>query len=588
MSVVGRIAVGGAFARRAWALAAPYWGSEERWRARATLAIIVILTLVLVFLNVLFNNWTRDFYEALQNKDFASFGPLLLRFGILATLYIIGAVIQLYLTMMLQMRWRIWLTRRFLERWLSNRIFYRLELRPGRTDNPDQRIQEDLRMFTFNSISLVLGLLSSVTTLVSFVTILWVISGPISVPLGSGSLEIPGFMVWVALVYAIIGSVLTHAVGRPLIPLNYQQQRVEADLRFGLVRLRENAEGVALYNGQAFERRDLDGRIDRIRANWWQLMRYTKNLTIFTTGYDQLANVFPLLVAAPQYFTGVITLGVLSQISNAFGQVQGSLSWFVLNYGSLASWKASVDRLLTFEDEMNRVSLTADAPNRIQVLSDGTEAQAIRADGLELRLPNGRVLLPDTTFAFRRGDRVLVTGPTGVGKSTLFRAIAGIWPYGSGDIEEPADARILFLPQKPYLPIASVRDTVSYPAPGGTFTDSQVRAVLADTGLEQLADHLDEVDNWANRLSLGEQQRLAVARALLHQPQWVFLDEATAALDETAEKRMYRLLTERLPDATIVSIAHRPEVAQFHNARYAVTRGGVVSADSQASIQTSR
>jgi putative ATP-binding cassette transporter len=448
--MVERMAAGGAFAGRAWALAGPYWRSEERWRARAMLVVIVALTLALVFLNVLYNNWNRDFFEALQNKDFGSFGPLLLRFGVLATLYIIGAVIRLYLTMMLQMRWRIWLTRRFFDRWLGNRVFYRLELTDGRTDNPDQRIAEDLRLFTFNTISLVLGLLSSIVTLASFITILWVISGPVTVPLGSGSLEIQGFMVWVALVYAIVGSVLTHAVGRRLIPLNFQQQRVEADLRFGLVRLRENAEGVALYNGQTVERTDLDGRVDRIRANWWQVMRYTKNLTIFTTGYDQLADVFPLLVAAPQYFTGVISLGVLTQISNAFGQVQGSLSWFVENYASIASWKATVDRLLTFEDEMRQASLTAEAPTRIDVLSK--EANAIRAENLELRLPDGRVLLPDATFDFKRGERVLVTGPTGVGKSTLFRAIAGIWPYGSGRIQEPSDSRILFLPQKPYCP----------------------------------------------------------------------------------------------------------------------------------------
>lgn len=577
MRVVERIAEGGTFARRAWALAGPYWKSEERWRARALLAIIFALTLILVFLNVLYNQWNRDFFEALQNKDFASFGPLLIRFGVLATLYIIGAVIQLYLTMMLQMRWRIWLTRRFLNRWLGNRVFYQLELTSGRTDNPDQRIADDLRLFTFNTIGLARGLLSSVVTLGSFVTILWVISGSVTIPLGSGSLEVPGFMVWVALTYSIVGSVLTHVVGRRLIPLNFQQQRVEADLRFGLVRLRENAEGVALYKGQAFEQTYLDNRIDRIRANWWQLMRYTKNLTIFTTGYDQLAGVFPLLVAAPQYFTGAISLGVLSQIANAFGQVQGSLSWFVGNYGSIASWKATVDRLLTFEDAMSRASLVSDAPGGIHVLSDG--AETIGAENLDIRLPDGRVLLPEASFAFKRGDRVLVTGPTGVGKSTLFRAVAGIWPFGSGVIQQPADTRILFLPQKPYLPIASVRDTVTYPDPAGTFTDSQLRAALTDTGLERLADHLDEIDNWANRLSLGEQQRLAVARALLQQPEWIFLDEATAALDETAEERVYRLLTEHLPQATIVSIAHRPEVARFHTRQYALTAGRIAAVD---------
>jgi putative ATP-binding cassette transporter len=253
------------------------------------------------------------------------------------------------------------------------------------------------------------------------------------------------------------------------------------------------------------------------------------------------------------------------------------LSWFVENYASLASWKATVDRLVTFEDAIVRASMTLESPDRIQVVSNG--ADGIRAENLEVRLPNGRVLMPDASFAFKPSERVLVTGPTGVGKSTLFRAIAGIWPFGSGEIQEPADARILFLPQKPYLPIASVRDTLSYPSPGGTFSDSELRAVLTATGLEPLADHLDDVDNWANRLSLGEQQRLAVARALLQQPRWVFLDEATAALDEEAERRMYQLITERLPEATIVSIAHRPEVGPFHTKQYAVTHGRIAAVD---------
>jgi putative ATP-binding cassette transporter len=552
-----------AFLRRAWHLAGPYWRSEERWRARVLIFVIVVLTLALVFLSVLYNNWNRMFFEAIQNKDFAAFGTLLLQLAILTGLYIIGAVFRLYFTMMLQMRWRIWLTQQFLDRWLRNQVFYRLELLDRRTDNPDQRIAEDLRLFAFNSLDLTLGLLSSLVTLVSFVAILWAIGGSFPLSFGAFAVDIPGYMVWVALLYALGGSGLTHLVGRPLIPLNFQQQRVEADLRFGLVRLRENAEGVALYRGQGVERVDLTGRIGRIRGNWWQLMRITKNLTFLTTGYDQLAGVFPLLVAAPRYFTGAITLGVLSQIGDAFGQVQGSLSWFVESYGSLASWKATVDRLLTFEEAMNLVEAESGHHAGIEIVANG--AHAIRTDHLDVALPDGRVILRDTNLTFGPRARVLISGPTGAGKSTLFRALAGIWPFGTGQVEVPSRARLLFLPQRAYLPVASVRETVSYPAPAGTFDDETVRTALRDTGLDTLAEHLDDVQNWSNRLSGGEQQRLAIARALLHQPDWLFLDEATAALDETAERHLYELLTDRLPNTAIISIAHRPGVSTFHD-----------------------
>ncbi len=568
-----RVPRGLEFARRAWGLAAPYWRSEERWRARLTLAVIVALTLALVFLNVQYNNWNRNFYEALQNKDFASFGPLLLQFCVLATLFIVAGVYRLYLTLMLQMRWRIWLTRQFLSTWLANQAYYRLELVNGQTDNPDQRIAEDLRLFAFNSLSLTLGLLSSTVTLASFVTILWTISGPISFAIGTVGVEIPGYMVWVALLYALGGSGLTHLVGRPLIPLNFQQQRVEADLRFGLVRLRENAEGVAMYRGEGVERAGLNGRIERIRANWWEIMRYSRNLAFFTTGYDQVAEVFPLLVAAPRYFNGLISLGVLTQTANAFGQVQGALSWFVGSYGSLASWKATVDRLLTFQAAMDTLTSEVAGGGGIQVARNG--ADSITTKDLALMLPDGRAILPETNLTIGAQDRILITGPTGVGKSTLFRALAGIWPFGKGEIRIPARARVLFLPQRAYLPIASLREAVSYPAQCGVFDDDAIRSALCDTGLQDLTTCLDEVENWSNRLSVGEQQRLAVTRALLHRPDWLFLDEATAALDEAAERHLYELLCERMPGTAIVSIAHRPGVASFHERHLALARDGL-------------
>jgi putative ATP-binding cassette transporter len=446
-----------------------------------------------------------------------------------------------------------------------------MEVVDKRTDNPDQRIADDLRLFTFNTLDLALGLLGSVVTLVSFVLILWTISGPLILTPGELTLEIPGYMVWVAVAYAVVGSGLTHLIGRPLIPLNFQQQRVEADLRFGLVRLRENAEGVALYKGEKVERNDLEGRLERIRGNWWQLMRATKNLTFLVTGYDQVANIFPILVAAPRYFSGAISLGVLTQIGNAFGQVQSALSWFVESYGSLASWKATVDRLLTFESAIQLATSQAERARGIEVVSNGVSD--VRAEHLDLALPDGRVLMSDQNLSIAPRDHVLITGPTGVGKSTLFRALAGIWPFGHGRVEMPAHAKILFLPQRPYLPIASLRDAVSYPTPAGTFDDARIKSVLCDTGLGTFGTRLDDVQNWSLQLSGGEQQRLAIARAVLQEPEWLFLDEATAALDETAESALYALLRERLPNAAIVSIAHRPRVGDFHDMRVQLEAG---------------
>ncbi len=567
-----------AFFRRFLGLAAPYWRSEERWRARILLAVIVGLTLGGVFLLVLLNEWNREFFNAIQDKDFASFGTLLIQFGVLAAIYIVGAVYKLYFTQMLQMRWRIWLTNRFVGRWLQHQLYYRLELADRRTDNPDQRISEDLNNFTSNTLSLGLGLLSSVVTLVSFISILWVISGPLNFTVGGVPVEIPGYMVWVAIAYAFVGSVLAHLIGRPLIGLSFNQQRLEADFRYSLVRVRENAEGIALYGGETPERTGLMGRVEGIRLNWWQLMRFTKRLTFMTVGYDQIADIFPILVAAPRYFSGAISLGVLTQIGNAFGQVQGSLSWFIESYGQVATWKATVDRLLTFQAALDTAEAAGTRAERIEIERNGFHA--VRANHLNLALPNGHTVVSDLSIDVEPGDRLLIDGPTGVGKSTLFRAIAGIWPYGNGQIEMPADARPLFLPQRPYIPIGSLRDAVAYPAEGAHFTDAEVSEALTAVGLHGLSGRLDESQNWSIQLSGGEQQRLALARALLNEPDWLFLDEATAALDEPSERDLYALLAARLPETTVVSIAHRANLIALHNRHVTLSESGVRSEES--------
>jgi putative ATP-binding cassette transporter len=562
----------GSFLKRVWRLTAPYWKGEERGMAWFLLATVVALALGLVYLDVLFNYWNRDFYNALQEKSFPDFKDLLLYFGLLAAIYIFGYIYRVYLTQMLQMRWRAWLTRNYLAEWMADRAYYRLELERGATDNPDQRIAEDLNKFTAGTLSLGLGLLSSVVTLASFAVILWSLSGPLSIPLGSATIEVPGYMLWAAVLYAIVGSVLTHYVGRRLIGLNFVQERYEADFRFNLVRFRENTEGVALYHGEDAEQRSLLGRFGAVITNWWEIMRANKRLNAFTAGYSQLAIIFPFVVGAPRYFSGEIDLGTLMQVASAFGTVQAALSWFVSSYATLADWKASVDRLLTFHAALEdaRTREADGAGVRVERTADAD----ISADGLDLVLPDGRVIVAGAQLAVHRGERVLVSGPSGSGKSTLFRALAGIWPYGRGRVRVPAGASVMFLPQKPYIPIAPLRAAVAYPAPPERFDDAALREALAAVRLDAFGARLDETGNWAMVLSGGEQQKLAVARALLHRPDWLFLDEATSALDEDTERHVYGLIRARLPGTTLVSIAHRPGVAAHHERRIAFERGG--------------
>ncbi len=548
------------FLRDLWALTRPYWFSEERWSARGLLAVILAMNLGMVYLSVLFNEWYRIFYDALEARDIAAFWHQIGRFGMLAAIFIVIAVYQIYLRQMLMIRWRRWLTGRYLHEWLDRQTYYRMQLAGRSTDNPDQRISEDLRLFVGDTMTLVLGFISSAVTLVSFVGILWGLSGSLTVPVGDMTLTIPGYMVWAALAYAIIGTWLTHKIGRPLVRLNFEQQRYEADFRFGLMRFRENAEGVALYGGEGEEKKILSGRFTSVVDNWWSIMRRQKSLTWFTSFYGQAAVLFPFLVGAPRFFSGAIQLGGLIQISSAFGQVQTSLSWFVEAYTSLAEWKATVDRLTGFRKSVADSDAALPAVAR-QESPDG----ALSLDHVSVSLPQGGVLIADAGARFAPGEAVLLTGPSGAGKSTLMRVLAGIWPFASGTVRIPAKARVLFLPQKPYLPLGALRTVLSYPqAPG---PDSELLEVLDLCDLGHLKTRLGDDDNWALHLSPGEQQRLAFARALLFRPDWLILDEATSALDEAAESRLYRMIRERLPRTGIVSVGHRSSLTAFHDRR---------------------
>ena len=553
-----------------WRLAKPYWFSEDRWAARGLLAIVVAMNLGLVYINVLVNKWQNTFFNAIQEKNAEVFFRQLWVFTGLALAFIAVAVYQLYLNQMLQIRWRRWLTDRYLNAWLHDRTYYRMQLVAGEADNPDQRIAEDVRLFVTRSLSLSLQFLSAVTTLISFVGILWILSGPIKLPwLGW---TVPGYMVWAALIYSILGTWLTEKVGRRLVRLEFDQQRYEADFRFSLVRFRENTEGVALYRGERDEMDNFRTRFVRVVANWRDIMSLQKRLTGFTVGFGQLAVVFPFVVAGPRFFAGEIALGGLMQTAQAFGQVQTALSLIVdyQLYPQIAEWRAVVNRLVGFEAAMAR---SRPVPGAEHIERDeGTEG--ISLEGVDLHLPDGQPLLQGAMTRIGGGETVLLTGPSGAGKSTLFRAIAGIWPFGRGRITVPPDARVLFLPQKPYLPIGTLREVVSYPMRSAGFPDDSLREALEAVGLPKLVARLDESTHWALQLSPGEQQRIAFARAIVQKPDWLFLDEATSAVDEATEQRLYALVKKRLPNTTVISIGHRPTLGAFHDRRLVVNPQG--------------
>jgi putative ATP-binding cassette transporter len=542
-----------------WALVKDYWVSEERWSAWARLVAIISLDLSFVYINVRLNQAHGTVFNALQQNDaagfFRAFGTILL----LVLSIIVVVVLRAFLVQTLQLRWRRWLTDQYLTHWLADRIFYRLRF-SGRVDNPDQRIAEDIRLFIEYTLLMGLGLLSTLVMLASFTVILWGLSGSLTLPVGGLAFTIPGYMFWVAVLYSGVGSVFAHLVGRPLIRLNNLQRSVEADFRFNLVRLREEAEGIALYGGEVQERGITLGRFQVLYDNVMRLILRNCQYMTFGIFVAQFANFFPLLVAAPRYFAGAISLGALMQIANAFYQVNGALSWFIGNYTIFAEWRATVDRLTEFGREMAREAHTAALGARLETTAQGTiDFQDVCVD-----LPNGTPLLASVTLRLNPHEAVLLQGPSGCGKSTLFRVLAGLWPFATGHIRLPAGVKTLFLPQRPYMPIGTLREVLWFPAPPALGGDAEARAALVAVDLSALGQRLDETAHWTHVLSPGEQQRLAIARALLIKPDWLFLDEATSALDEDHEVALYRRLADTLGHTTLISIGHRRSLEAFH------------------------
>ncbi|KWE93295.1 ABC transporter ATP-binding protein [Burkholderia ubonensis] len=558
----------------AWSLIKPYWVSSEWKVAWGLLVTIVVINLCVVWINVKLNQWNAQFYNALQAKNVHDFPGLLMQFSALAFGFIILAVYGRYLRQMLGFRWRQWLTNRFLNEWLGDRAFYRIE-RDRLADNPDQRITDDLQSFATTTLSLSLDLLSTIVTLVSFITILWSLAGALTFTLGGTPIAIPGYMVWAAALYAVVGSLIIQKVGHPLVSINYQQQRVEADFRFGLIRVRENAEQIAFYDGEDTENGNARNLFMRIRDNWWRVMKYTKRLTFVLSFYGQIAIIFPLVVAAPRYFAGAFSFGVLMQISSAFNTVSDSFSWFINSYSTLVEWRATVNRLREFKRVMRASHLkesVSPATEHGGINLHYVDSERLSTSSLKLALPNGNALADIGSVTIEPGSRWLVIGKSGSGKSTFMRALAGLWPFGDGAIDAPVSARMMFVPQTSYLPIGTLKAALTYPATADTYSDDACRDALRACRLEEYVDRLDETAHWTRVLSPGEQQRLAGARVLLHKPDFLFLDEATSALDTDNEARLYHLFNERLPQAAIVSIAHRESLAAYHGGTINVER----------------
>ena len=561
----------GMLSKTAWRLMKSYWKSKEKWRARGLLAGVIALSLGQVYMLVMLNQWNNVFYNALQERDFEVFWPLIGQFSLIAFGYIIMAVYAIYVKQILEIKWRTWMTSRYLDEWMHSQTYYRLQVLGGDgVDNPDQRISDDIGMFVNLTLSLFIGLLKQVSTLVAFVVILWQLSGALDIPVGDTVLSVPGYMVFVTLIYSVVGTWLAHKVGHSLIGLNYDQQRYEADFRFSMVRVRENSESIAFYGGEGPEMQNFQERFGMVIRNFWALMKRTKLLNFYVNGYAQLAVIVPILMSAPKYFSGDMQLGGFIQTLSAFGRVQDALSYFVEAYDTIAQYVAVIRRLGGFTGHM-------EAAENMQAsfgFDSRDDINGLVLQDVQVELPDGRRLFEGLSLAVPAGKYLLVSGNSGCGKSTLLRALAGIWPYGCGNVSLPSGWRSMFLPQRPYLPLGSLRRAIYYPQPVPENESADLRELLERFGIGRLADRLDEVDDWSRILSLGEQQRLAFIRILLFRPDIVFLDESTSAMDEQREAEAYDILKELLPEMAVISVGHRSTLFKKHDKRLQLTGSG--------------
>jgi putative ATP-binding cassette transporter len=554
--------------RALWRLVRIYWTSPDAKWGALLLGGAIALQVGGVYANVLVSVAQRDVGDALGNRDAASFRH---QIGLLVLFMMISVTVPAYADWVqerLRVRWRRGLTAHYLERWIGPQAYCQADLHSQQLDNPDVRITEDVRDFTASACGLFLSLLRAVGTLVWFAALLWNISAQWAIPIAGRTRQIPGLLLWVAVALAFLSMWITHLVGRRLVPLNYDKIRLEADFRYGLVRYRDHVEAVALSRGEAVERIGAVGRFLRVYDNFCSLVGAQRTLRVLTQGIGVANTLVPLVASGLAYFAGVLTLGVIPQTRFAYDQVAGSLAWFVNAYQEIARWRANIERLTAFSDAIDATQREF-AQGGIRI--ERAEPEAIRLEGLCVEAPRGHVLLDGANAGVGAGERVAIAGRAGTGRTTLMRALAGIWPFGAGRIEEPPRERMLFLSQQPYWPIGSLRDAVSYPSAGDTFSDERIREALQLFGLDALAARLDQEAPWDQKLSAHEQQRLALARVLLQEPAWILLDEATSDLDAATEARAYQLLTERLPRAALIAVAERPGVLPYLPRRWTLT-----------------
>lgn len=550
---------GGQFLTGIWELTQSYWCSEEKKKAFFLLFAIICLTIASVYMMVLLNEWNNSFYSALQNYEKNEVFKQLLRFCGLAFLFIIFGVYSFYLQFVLIINWRKWLTNKYIEAWLENKTYYRMQIFGKDMDNPDQRISEDVKLFVQYTLEFGIGILRAVLVLASFVIILFRLSGPLEFTAAGINWNIPGYLVWMAVLYSAGGTYLTYKVGHKLVQMNFIQQKYEADFRFSMMRMRENAESVAFYNGEKHEEVVFKDRFKTLLDNFWLIIKKRKDLVWLNNWYTQIAIIFPLVVCMPRFLDKEITLGGLMQVASAFTRVQSSLSFFVDTYAIIAQWQSVVARLTQFS---RRMKLAHEA-NAQENLEKSLSENDIIAREITLSLPDGEILLNKVDFTLEHGKNVLIKGVSGSGKSTTLRAMAGLWPYVEGFLTMPKKENQMFIPQKPYLPLGTLRDALLYPGLI-RLSDEELKKIMDDCSIGYLYEKLNVEADWSHMLSIGEQQRLAFVRALIYKPQWLFLDEASAALDEATEDKVYRLLKATAPQTTLVSVGHRSTLNKFH------------------------